>query len=804
MATDVERLVVSLEASITKYERAMQRAIGQTNQTARNMENRFNQAAQKVETRFQRMGRGVTAGIAGLQAGMAGARGILGVAGIGLGAAQIANLTSEWSDLNSRVNNAVGSMSRGSEVMGRITEMARRTYSSLTQTAEGFLQNADALNELGYNTTQQLNMTEALNNALVISATRGQQAEAVMRAWSQALALGGLRGDNLNTIIQNSSRLTRALADSMGVSVNSLRTLGTAGQITARDMMGITRELEELRAEADAMPATLADSFVLFGNAVMQFVGQFDQATGLTSTLAAEIIQLADDIEAAAQRWENRDVPILRLVDAAAELSRELGILRQATEDTRSDMERAEDAVATARLAFADLADQMQRNENMRAFAPHLPDEIQAIVDKLLLNEISAEDARAALLALGQANLDFSAQIGQLAGLAGQLRTVADEARAMHAALNTAGGPTGDGAGRGGAGASRRARIEREEALATYTTERERVLGLSREQLDLETAIAREIENAAKAGVQLSQAEAERLARLQLSQREANRSGRGRSGGRGGANDFANETAEMERRTQALIRETALMATLNPLVDDYGYALAKVRAQMELENAAAKADLALTPERIAQIDQLAEGYASATAEAERLAEAQDRARQNAEELGRIGQQALMGIVDGFLAGRDAGSILLDMLNQIGRQLLSMGVNSLFGAGGLNPLGFLSGIIPGFSSGTANTGGARGQVRGVVHGQEAVIPLPNGGRVPVQITAPNMPAAVPQKLTVHVSLDDDMLRAVVRDQAGRTVAQAAPTIIAASTNQAGKAAPGAMASFQRDIAGGDWR
>lgn len=28
--------------------------------------------------------------------------------------------------------------------------------------------------------------------------------------------------------------------------------------------------------------------------------------------------------------------------------------------------------------------------------------------------------------------------------------------------------------------------------------------------------------------------------------------------------------------------------------------------------------------------------------------------------------------------------------------------------------------------------------GVVHGQEAVIPLPNGGRVPVQIQTPQMP------------------------------------------------------------------
>src|SRR5690606_15363706 len=42
---------------------------------------------------------------------------------------------------------------------------------------------------------------------------------------------------------------------------------------------------------------------------------------------------------------------------------------------------------------------------------------------------------------------------------------------------------------------------------------------------------------------------------------------------------------------------------------------------------------------------------------------------------------------------------------------------------------------GFASGTANTGGHRGQVRGVVHGQEAVIPLPSGGKVPVELRMP---------------------------------------------------------------------
>src|SRR5690606_29135772 len=41
----------------------------------------------------------------------------------------------------------------------------------------------------------------------------------------------------------------------------------------------------------------------------------------------------------------------------------------------------------------------------------------------------------------------------------------------------------------------------------------------------------------------------------------------------------------------------------------------------------------------------------------------------------------------------------------------------------------------FATGTANTGGRRGEPRGIVHGQEAVIPLPSGGKVPVEVKMP---------------------------------------------------------------------
>src|SRR5690606_30552282 len=124
-----------------------------------------------------------------------------------------------------RVDLAAGSHEKGIEVMGRLQEMARRTYSGLEQTTESYLRNSTVLKELGYSTKTQLDYTEALNNALVVSGAKGDRARSVMEALSKAMALGKLSGDNLNTVLASGDRVAKALADSMGVTTLELRKL---------------------------------------------------------------------------------------------------------------------------------------------------------------------------------------------------------------------------------------------------------------------------------------------------------------------------------------------------------------------------------------------------------------------------------------------------------------------------------------------------------------------------------------------------------------------------------------------------
>jgi tape measure domain-containing protein len=205
--------------------------------------------------------------------------------------------TNTWTDLNSRIEIATGSIGRGAATMDRLDQMARRTYSSLELTAESFLRNATSMRDLGYSTNQTLDYVEAINNALVVSGTKGERAESVMNALGKAMALGKLSGDELNTVIGSGGRIAQALADSLGVTTLELRKMGTEGKLTGDVIyQGLTSQLETLREEADSMPATIGDAFVLLNNSILAAVGRFDEMSGASSRVAEAIIWVADAI----------------------------------------------------------------------------------------------------------------------------------------------------------------------------------------------------------------------------------------------------------------------------------------------------------------------------------------------------------------------------------------------------------------------------------------------------------------------------------------------------------------------------
>lgn len=200
-----------------------------------------------------------------------------------------------WSDMQSRVGAATGQMDLAAGNMQRLLQIANASYSPLQQTSAVYARNVATFRDLGRSAAEAADFTEAVNNAMVTTATRGQDAEVVINSLSRALATGKLDADAFDTIVSRSPRTLKAVADEMGVTTSALRKLATEGKVTSDVIArGLTGSLEALRAEAAEMPATMGDAFVRVGNNMTAFVGIMDQATGASGSLANAIISVSD------------------------------------------------------------------------------------------------------------------------------------------------------------------------------------------------------------------------------------------------------------------------------------------------------------------------------------------------------------------------------------------------------------------------------------------------------------------------------------------------------------------------------
>ena len=153
--------------------------------------------------------------------------------------------------------------------------------------------------------------------------------------------------------------------------------------------------------------------------------------------------------------------------------------------------------------------------------------------------------------------------------------------------------------------------------------------------------------------------------------------------GAGGAKQKAYETAtaSLAEQTRALQAQTAAQATLNPLVTDYGFAVAKAKVETDLLLAAEKDKKAITPELTAQIKAQAEGYAQAVVEQNRLTEATKKAQEAMQFVKNTTAGFVNELRDGLRNGESFweafGNAAISVLDRIADKLLNDVLDAVF-------------------------------------------------------------------------------------------------------------------------------
>lgn len=180
------------------------------------------------------------------------------------GAASTLNLSDTISQTSARLD----SMGDRFDInMNQIYESAQRARGSLMGTADMVSKLGNLAGEAFGNSQELVDFAEQLNKQIVLSGASTAAADAAMLQLTQAMSSGLLRGEELNSILEQTPTIAKTIADYMGVTTGTMREMASEGQITAtvvkNALLGVA---DEVNAKFEKMPMTWAQVWTSFQN----------------------------------------------------------------------------------------------------------------------------------------------------------------------------------------------------------------------------------------------------------------------------------------------------------------------------------------------------------------------------------------------------------------------------------------------------------------------------------------------------------------------------------------------------------
>lgn len=157
---------------------------------------------------------------------------------------------------------------------GSVSELEKKIMASAQRFRSAYFDTASAIASLGANagaafanTDEIIAFMEQINKQFVIGGASAQGQAAAMLQLTQAMAAGALRGEELNSILENAPGIARAIESYMGIAEGSIKSYAEQGLITAEVVKNaMFAAADETNAKFESMPKTWAQIWTSMQN----------------------------------------------------------------------------------------------------------------------------------------------------------------------------------------------------------------------------------------------------------------------------------------------------------------------------------------------------------------------------------------------------------------------------------------------------------------------------------------------------------------------------------------------------------
>ena len=215
---------------------------------------------------------------------------------------EIVQIADAWNMMSARLKLATIGQNEFVTAQKALFDIAQRIGVPIAEVSTLYGKLQQAVRMLGGEQKDALTITESISQALRISGASATEAQSSLLQFGQALASGVLRGEEFNSVVENSPRLAQALADGLNVPIGRLRKLAEEGRLTADVVVNaLLGQKDKLAAEYAQLPQTVSQAFTRVQNAFTQWIAKVDAATGITQKLSEALTWLATNFDTVMQ-----------------------------------------------------------------------------------------------------------------------------------------------------------------------------------------------------------------------------------------------------------------------------------------------------------------------------------------------------------------------------------------------------------------------------------------------------------------------------------------------------------------------
>lgn len=209
----------------------------------------------------------------------------------------LSKVSNEYSNMGNQIALVTGRTNDLIYAQKKLLDITVATRASMATTVSTFSTFGKTLQQSGVSIDAMLAATKVVQQSVAISGATAESANAALVQLGQGLASGTLRGQELNSVMEQTPRLAQAIADSMGVGLGALRKIAEEGGLTSQTVFrALLTQSSKINEEFSRMQPTLAQGTSLLSRSVSEFVNELDKGFGISDKIGSGLAKTANVI----------------------------------------------------------------------------------------------------------------------------------------------------------------------------------------------------------------------------------------------------------------------------------------------------------------------------------------------------------------------------------------------------------------------------------------------------------------------------------------------------------------------------